>query len=65
MAIDMQNFITESFIRLFQFIGIVSLFFIVCISLYYIVNRYTKVNLSFGLVVGICASVGAWALVLL
>lgn len=65
MAIDMQNFITESFIRLFQFIGIVSLFFIVCISLYYIVNRYTKVNLSFGLVVGICASVGAWALVML
>lgn len=65
MAIDMQNFITKSFIRLFQFIGIVSLFFVVCISIYYIVNRYTQINLSFGLVVGICASVGAWALVLL
>ncbi|EJR72740.1 hypothetical protein [Bacillus cereus] len=65
MAIDMQNFITESFIRLFQFIGIVSLFFVVCISLYYIVNRFTQINLSFGLVVGICTSVGAWALVLL
>ncbi|ALL11792.1 MULTISPECIES: hypothetical protein [Bacillus cereus group] len=65
MAIDMQNFITESFIRLFQFIGIVSLFFVVCISVYYIINRYTKINLSFGLVVGLCASAGVWTFVLL
>lgn len=42
MPTDMQNFIAESFIRLFQFIGIVSLFFVVCISVHYIINRYTK-----------------------